>query len=242
MKIFFALCLALAYAQDDATCITNLSTAKGCILNAANGIVTSQNVNLEGFKTCAKAATCPGIPHIDPAQLRQCVVQSSLGGKLNDTKACMQAALPNYTPPDLKTEMQNAGARLIASLFILKCGDCDAVTACAAPNNLNVGMLDTAKATCDSNLQSLQTTCASTITKVKQAGCSCFQASFPSSSSIPVADIMQCMQQTTVPELFYPIIANKIYTELQNKLCGDELITGNHLASGTCPPKLPTFG
>ena len=57
------------------------------------------------------------MPHIDPDQLRQCIVQSSLGSKLNDTKACMRAAFPNFQPPDLKAEMEQAGAKL-SILFV----------------------------------------------------------------------------------------------------------------------------
>jgi hypothetical protein len=41
------------------------------------------------------------------------------------------------------------------------------------------------------------------------------------------------------PEFVYPMVAQKIYGDLQSKLCGDELMNGDKLASGQCPPKLP---
>jgi hypothetical protein len=49
---------------------------------------------------------------VDPAQLQKCVVQSTVAAKLDDIKLCMQTALPDLEPTDLKSELQTAGVQL----------------------------------------------------------------------------------------------------------------------------------
>jgi hypothetical protein len=44
------------HAQDEASCMASISTAKQCLIDKANDYVTSKQVNLNGFKACAHAA------------------------------------------------------------------------------------------------------------------------------------------------------------------------------------------
>jgi hypothetical protein len=48
-----------------------------------------------------------------------------------------------------------------------------------------------------------------------------------------VGEIVPCLGLNVSP-LLYSAIGVKVYTELQKKLCGDELLNGNALTSTSC--------